>query len=114
MTIAHIETIPEVLAIAKIVVLATVAFFVTMILSPLWAHILYKYKIGIKIKTNSVDGKRLTYAGKLHAYKSGTPTMGGVLIWGTVILLAWVMSWLAPFLSEYFHKSRDFSCKVSC
>ncbi len=100
MQIAQIETIPEVLAMAKIIILAASAFFLSMILTPLWAHILYKYKIGIKIKTKSVDGKALIYAGKLHTYKSGTPTMGGVLIWGTVILLAWSMTWLAPFLSE--------------
>jgi len=103
MQIAHIETIPEVLAVAKIIVLAAVSFVLTMIFTPLWAHILYKYKIGIKIKTKSVDGQKLTYVGKLHAYKSGTPTMGGVLIWGSVIILAIIMSWLAPFLSHLFH-----------
>jgi phospho-N-acetylmuramoyl-pentapeptide-transferase len=103
MQIAHIETIPEVLAVTKIMTLAAMSFASTMIFTPLWAHILYKYKIGIKIKTNSVDGKKLTYVGKLHAHKSGTPTMGGVLIWGSVIILAIIMGWLAPFLSHLFH-----------
>ncbi len=102
MQIANIETIPEVLALAKIIVLSAGAFFLTMVLTPFWAHFLYKYKIGIKIKTKSVDGKKLAYIGKLHAHKSGTPTMGGVLIWGSVISLAWLMSWLAPLLSDLF------------
>ncbi len=103
MQIAHIETIPEVLAVAKIVVLASLSFALTMVFTPLWAHILYKYKIGIKIKDKSVDGKKLTFVGKLHSHKNGTPTMGGVLIWGSVIILALALRWLAPFLSEVFH-----------
>jgi phospho-N-acetylmuramoyl-pentapeptide-transferase len=102
MHIANIETIPEVLAIAKIATLSAVAFLITMLLTPVWAHILYKYKIGIKIKDKSVDGKSLTYVGKLHAHKSGTPTMGGVLVWGSTIILALLMMRAAPFLSELF------------
>ncbi len=102
MHIAQVETIPEVMAVAKIIVLAAVSFVLTMVLTPVWAHILYKYKIGIKIKKKSVDGKKLTYVGKLHAHKSGTPTMGGVLVWGSVIILAILMHNLAPLLSEQF------------
>jgi len=102
MHIAQVETIPEVMAVAKIIVLAALSFVLTMVLTPAWAHILYKYKIGIKIKKKSVDGKKLTYAGKLHAHKSGTPTMGGVLVWGSVVILAVLMYNLAPFLSEQF------------
>jgi phospho-N-acetylmuramoyl-pentapeptide-transferase len=71
-----------------------------MLVTPFWAHLLYKYRIGIKIKTKSMNGEELTYAGKMHAHKSGTPTMGGVIIWGTVVILAIIMYWLAPFLSE--------------
>ncbi len=102
MQIAQIETIPEVLALAKVIVLSVSAFFLAMTLTPFWAHFLFKHRIGIKIKEKSVDGQKLKYVNKLHAYKDGTPTMGGVLIWGTVILLAWLMNWLAPFLSEKF------------
>jgi phospho-N-acetylmuramoyl-pentapeptide-transferase len=102
MQIAHIETIPEVLAVAKIVVLAALSFSVAMLFTPVWAHILYKYKIGIKIKTKASNGEKLTYAGKLHAHKAGTPTMGGVLIWGTVVVLVLAMWKVAPFLSETF------------
>jgi len=102
MHIARVETIPEVLAVAKIIVSVAISFLTAMLFAPVWAHILYKYKIGIKIKTKSVNGEKLTYAGKLHAYKDGTPTMGGVLIWGTVVVLIISMHWLAPELSEFF------------
>ena len=100
MQIARIETIPEVLAIAKVVVLSSLSFTLAMMLVSPLAHFLYKFKIGIRIKDKSVDGKKLSFVNKLHAHKKGTPTMGGILVWFTVIILALVMDKLAPFLSE--------------
>lgn len=100
MHFAHIYTIPQVLAVAKIVVLSSLSFILAIGLTPLISHFLYKYKIGIKIKDKSVDGKKLDYVNKLHKYKGGTPTMGGVIIWLSVLILAFLMSFLAPWLSE--------------
>ncbi len=100
MVISHLQTHPEVLAAIKILSLAILSFTLAMALTPILAHFLYKYKIGIKIKKRSVSGKKLSYVSKLHAHKSGTPTMGGILIWGTVFILAFIMYFLAPFLSE--------------
>lgn len=100
MQLAYIHTIPEVMAIIKIVVLAVFGFGLAMVLSPVLAKILYKYKIGIKIKKKSVQGEKLSYVSKMHAHKAGTPTMGGILVWGTVLIIAFVMSWLAPIISE--------------
>lgn len=104
MQIAYIQTIPEVLATAKILVLSLSAFTLAMLSTPILAYFLYKYRIGIRIKKTSVSGEKLSIVSKLHAHKSGTPTMGGILIWGTVIVLAFVMHFLAPFLSEQFGK----------
>ena len=98
--VAQIQTIPEVLAMAKLAVLSVLSFALAMILTPLMTHFLYKYKIGIRIKENDVDGGKLSYVSKMHAYKRGTPTMGGILVWGTVLLLIFIMHYLAPFLSE--------------
>lgn len=100
MFIAQIQTIPEVLAMAKIMILSLAGFGLAILLTPLVAHFLYRYKIGIKIKKKSVEGEKLTYVSKLHAHKAGTPTMGGIIIWGTVLLLALLSAWLAPWLSE--------------
>ncbi len=102
MHLSQIQHIPEVQAIAKVAVLAISAFVLAMIITPFWANFLYRKKIGIKIKDNSVSGEKLTYINKLHAHKEGTPTMGGVIIWATVLILAWILSWLAPFLADYF------------
>ncbi len=99
--VAQIQTIPEVLAMAKIVILSVLAFVLAMGLTPLLAYFLYKYKIGIRIKDKDVDGEKLSHVSKMHAHKSGTPTMGGILIWGTVLILIIVMHFLAPFFSEW-------------
>jgi len=100
MHIAQINTIPEVLSIAKIVILCVMAFVITMIITPILTHFLYKNRINIKIKTKSVDGKKLTYVNKLHAHKKGTPTMGGIVVWGAVLILIVLMYYIAPFLAD--------------
>jgi phospho-N-acetylmuramoyl-pentapeptide-transferase len=100
--IPQIYTIPQVLPIAKVLILSVLSFGLAMILTPILAHFLYKYKIGIRIKDKSVDGESLSYVSKLHKHKSGTPTMGGILIWATVVILAFAMHWIAPWLSHEF------------
>jgi phospho-N-acetylmuramoyl-pentapeptide-transferase len=100
--LSQIHTIPEVLASAKVIILGVSSFVLAMALTPIMAHYLYKHKVGIKIKTKTVDGKKASIVGKLHGHKAGTPTMGGILVWATTIILALVMSVLAPFLSEQF------------
>ncbi len=100
MQIAQIQTIPEVLAIAKVVVLATISFGTAILLTPIVAHFLYKYKIGIKIKKKSVTGEKLSFVSKMHAHKQGTPTMGGMIVWLTVLILAGATVLFAPILSE--------------
>jgi len=70
--------------IIKIFLLTTVAFLVTIFWTPLLTHFLYKYKLGKKIR---VDEQAPIYS-KLHEQKSGTPTMGGILIWFTTLFIA--------------------------
>ncbi|MFA5126559.1 MAG: phospho-N-acetylmuramoyl-pentapeptide-transferase [Patescibacteria group bacterium] len=70
--------------IIKILSLSTIAFALAFALTPIWTNILYKYKLGKSIRD---DGQTPIFS-QLHKIKSGTPTMGGVLIWLTVMLLA--------------------------
>lgn len=100
MQIAQIYTIPEVLSVAKIIVLVVIAFVLTMILTPIMTHFLYRKKLKIKIKTKSVDGDKLNYVSKLHAGKKGTPTMGGIIVWGTVAILIFSMYFVGPLLTS--------------
>ena len=112
MDIAQIQTIPEVVNVMKILATGLLAFMLAFLLTPLWTHILYKYKIGIKIKEKSVDGKKLTYVNKMHKDKAGTPSMGGVLVWFsvTVLILAshYFFSTLASFTQTNFIARLDF------
>ncbi len=80
-------------AIIKIFVLTTIAFFVAFFLTPLWTHVLYKYRLGKSIRD---DGQTPVFS-QLHKNKAGTPTMGGVLIWLTVVILALFFWTLASF-----------------
>jgi phospho-N-acetylmuramoyl-pentapeptide-transferase len=102
MQIAQFYTIPEVLSIAKIITLAVLAFATTMLITPLVTHFLYKSKLKIKIKTKSVDGDKLDYVNNLHAHKKGTPTMGGIIVWGTVLIIIISMYFVGPLLANIF------------
>lgn len=63
------------------------AFFVAFILTKPFVKLLYKYKIGKKIRDIASDGKAAILFNALHINKSGTPTMGGILIWVTVLFV---------------------------
>ena len=103
MTIAQIETVPNIINIFKILFTGGIAFFFAFALTPLWTNILYKYKIGIRIKEKSVDGKELTYVNKLHAGKEGTPTAGGLIVWLSVAIFAFASHYLFPYLALAFN-----------
>lgn len=75
----------------KIFILTTISFVVAILWTPLLTHYLYKYKLGKKIRSE----KDTPVYSKMHAAKSGTPTMGGLLIWITtlfIILFFWFLS----------------------
>ncbi|MBU2524300.1 phospho-N-acetylmuramoyl-pentapeptide-transferase [Patescibacteria group bacterium] len=61
------------------------SFVMAMLIAPFFIKSLYKYGIGQQIRENAVDGKAASLFRKLHIGKKGTPTMGGVLIWGVVV-----------------------------
>ncbi|MDD5342110.1 MAG: phospho-N-acetylmuramoyl-pentapeptide-transferase [Patescibacteria group bacterium] len=76
--------------IIKIFVLTVLSFVVTIFWTPALTHFLYKYKLGKQIR----DDKSAPVFSALHRKKSGTPTMGGVLIWGTTLVLALLFFYL--------------------
>jgi phospho-N-acetylmuramoyl-pentapeptide-transferase len=112
MQIAQIQTLPEVINIIKVLMTGFLAFILAFLVTPLWTKILYKYRIGIKIKEKSVDGKELTFISKLHASKNGTPTMGGVIVWFSVAILIlashYIFPWLAKIIGINFIARLDF------
>lgn len=68
----------------KIFSLSTIAFLFAIVITPLLTDLLYHFKFGKNIRS---DGSTPLYS-EMHAKKQGTPTMGGILIWGTVLVLA--------------------------
>jgi len=62
-------------------------FVVAFLAAPGFIKLLYKFKIGKNIRTIASDGKVAELFHALHAKKAGTPTMGGVLIWMSVIIV---------------------------
>ncbi len=77
--------------IIKVLFLFILAFIFTVSWTPILTNFLYKHKLGKQIR-NSGDTPIFS---KLHAHKAGTPTMGGVLIWGTVLFLIVVFYYLS-------------------
>ncbi len=82
--------------IIKIFSLTTISFIVAFLLTPTWSNILYKYKLGKSIRD---DGQTPIFS-NLHKAKAGTPTMGGVLIWFTVLLLGLLFLLIAVWWPE--------------
>jgi len=79
------------LPIVKILFFTTLAFILAMLVTPLLSHFLYKYKLGKRIRNNGFT----PIFSKLHAHKAGTPTMGGILIWGTLLILIMLFYFLS-------------------
>ncbi len=69
--------------IIRILFFSALSFIFAILSAPLLTHFLYKYKLGKKIRNSGAT----PIFSKLHAHKAGTPTMGGVLVWGTVLIL---------------------------
>jgi phospho-N-acetylmuramoyl-pentapeptide-transferase len=73
------------------------AFAITIIIAPRFIRLLHKYKIGKQLREIASSGEKATIFQELHFKKAGTPTMGGILIWGVtliVILLSGISSQL--------------------
>ncbi|MEK7105196.1 MAG: phospho-N-acetylmuramoyl-pentapeptide-transferase [Patescibacteria group bacterium] len=94
----------ETVAALKIIILTTLSFALAMIWTPILVKILFKYKLGKSIR----DEASAPIMSKLHAKKAGTPTMGGVLIWGTVLVLAAVFLFIHEVFPNSFLGSLNF------
>lgn len=80
--------LPEWIVIIGDVFLFTAGTFVLgMAIIPWFISMLRKYKIGKNIREEAVDGSVSKLFSALHAKKAGTPTMGGVAVWGLVVFV---------------------------
>ena len=76
--------------ISRILGLAALSFAIAFALTPLLVHFLIKYRLGKQIRAEGAP-----VFNQLHQKKEGTPTMGGLLIWLTVLFMAllfWILT----------------------
>ena len=70
----------ETAQVLRIFIMTSIGFVVGLLSTPLMTNLLYRFKFGKSIRTS--DAAPIMSA--MHQKKSGTPTMGGVLIWFSV------------------------------
>lgn len=69
--------------VTKIFILTALSFVVTLLCTPILTHFLYRYRLGKGIR----DSDQAPVFAAMHQKKAGTPTMGGILIWGSMIII---------------------------
>lgn len=68
---------------------------IAFLLAPGFIRYLVRHKVGKQIREKATDGRIATMFNALHAKKVGTPTMGGILIWGVTFIVVGLSRLLA-------------------
>lgn len=82
---------------------ASLAFLVAFLAAPLLIHALIALKMGKSIR---LAAEAPVYA-QMHAKKQGTPTMGGIVVWATVMVITIVPSLLPEGLVPHFFTRNE-------
>ncbi|PIR70686.1 MAG: hypothetical protein COU46_00085 [Candidatus Niyogibacteria bacterium CG10_big_fil_rev_8_21_14_0_10_42_19] len=90
-----------ILNVLKVFGLSAASFFIGVFFTPLLTHYLYKYKMWRKeVRKFTPDGEKTTVLESIRGTEERTvPRMGGILIWGVVLLvssLLWMLSFIFP------------------
>ena len=88
--------------VTRVLILTGISFGVALLLTPLVTRVLYRLKVGKQIRRE--EDAPVYY--NLHKGKAGTPTMGGVIVWISVLGLAAIfffLSILGGGFWEYFN-----------
>lgn len=96
--------------VIKILAPASFAFIIGILLTPLVTHFLYKYKVWKKEggKT-SLHGAVATEFNRLKGeHETKTPRMGGIVIWGSVLLTVFLIAIMRKLLPHSFFSQLDF------
>lgn len=94
----------ESVEVTKILFLAAFAFAFAFVWTPWLIRRLVAARMGKSIR----DDASAPIFAKLHAKKAGTPTMGGIVIWVTVFLLAIGLYYVGLVFPESFMSSLSF------
>jgi phospho-N-acetylmuramoyl-pentapeptide-transferase len=89
--------------ISRVLILAAASFALAILLTPIWLHFLKKYRLGKQIRCGNTP-----VFSKMHQKKEGTPTMGGLLIWLSVLILTLVLWGLSKLKGDSIFDSLNF------
>lgn len=92
------------ITVIKIFFWGAISFIFAFFFTPFLTRYLYKYKFWRKsVRTKSIDGQEVPYFQKFHSQgELNTPRGGGLLIWITTLILAFlsfILFWFNDFLS---------------
>lgn len=92
--------------VVRILALAAISFIVSLLLTPVLTNFLYRHKerLGKQIR----DGESTPVYYNLHRGKQGTPTMGGILIWGTTIVVLFFIWFFSEIVGISFFEKLNF------
>lgn len=74
------------LSLLAIILYAALAFLIVLLLTPWFVRFLKTNKIGKQLRVETIDGREATVFRTYHESKIGTPTMGGILMWGAILI----------------------------
>src|SRR3989339_1843328 len=71
------------------------AFVIGLAATPWFVSFLRRNRLGKQLRVETVDGRDATIFRKYHKDKFGTPTMGGILVWSSILLTVFFSRTLA-------------------
>lgn len=89
--------------VIKILILSTISFGVAIALTPFWVRFLASRRLGKQIRTTGAP-----IFAMLHGKKAGTPTMGGVLVWASVLIVIGAFAVIAAYAPSTLLAKLDF------
>jgi len=87
----------------RVLAVSLISFIVALSVTPVVLRFILKFNLRKQIRTSEAA----PIFSELHRNKSGTPTMGGMIIWGTVLGLAGVF-WILDILFDGFFGYLNF------
>ncbi|MBD3245153.1 MAG: phospho-N-acetylmuramoyl-pentapeptide-transferase [Candidatus Moranbacteria bacterium] len=99
MEFAQIFTVPLYIDVIKVFLIGLFAFLFSLAWTPVLSGILYKH-FRTKTKKKTISGEHAPITRKITKGKEGTPLMGGILVWVTVLVLAFFFYFLTFWVEE--------------
>ena len=81
----------------SIIIYTLIAFWLWLLMYPLYIRMLKSIKAGKNLRETAVSGEKAVIFQSLHGHKAGTPTMG----WGMFLIIMFVLVWFSFILQQW-------------